>query len=676
MTPVSEGSQGNRETESSGQRIRSFFGRRSGETCFAGDGGPTDVLGPEAIPSPSDSSLGNQTACGSANALVNPDNGSVCSPWEGIYVASAQSIGSYLNTALQQPIAEQSMQPRGASKSIASPTGPGDAEDDNVMGPVLTGNAGRAYLSRPQEQYFLSLFWESYHCTLPIIDEGEFRRLYSSLWIASHTQRKPSALVDIALALSMQYGCAFFPRAKSTNIKPDGRYDDATIAGRSYYRRCQSLLALELESPSLTTVQCQIYSSIYVCCAAFQNMAHTTMALAVRTAQMLGLHLEPPADMPRAERELRKRIWWVLFTVETKTCMKLGRPFAAHDCQTTVAFALDDLETASTFGGVLGSYGTDVTWPTYAVQYQKLIAASCTIYRSMYNKFAEVLCQRRIKSPYKEPQALEICARYLSSRTELLQTWVAQVPAGMKLSRRGSGSPFSTDRTPVDVETAAPLWLQRQRLSYHTMCMNLYRPFVTFSPAVDAPTPAASRHAAAFVAHAIAHTSITRQVLAESDLLNGWVESFQWQWNAAVTTAGFVLAQPVGPSTPAARLSLDAATEALEMFGAGFAVAESAAGLARNLAAKADTLIHRFRGRVMGGDEPGEAVEPRQDGPGSAEMDTGAHNQGREEVVGLDGSGSGHYSDFMDWALTVDAFNSFDYGDNFNPADLWTSFGQ
>ncbi|KAK9311134.1 putative transcriptional regulatory protein-like protein [Lipomyces starkeyi] len=640
-----------------------------------------------SILTPSESSLSIATPSESVTSPSSLENGAVKVPWQGIYVASARSeqtsyygpsstfyfisrIGAYLGTVLQQPIVDQSMQPRGANKSLVSPTSSEDAQDTEI---APTGNTARAYLSRSQEEYFLSLFWESYHCILPIIDEGEFRRQYAALWDASRPQRKASPLVDIILALSMQYGFAFLPRDTSTISKQDGHYEDATIAGRWYYRRCQSLLALELESPSITTLQCHIYSSVYLCCASFQNMAHTTISLAVRTAQILGLHLEPPADMPRSERELRKRIWWVLYTIEMKTCMKLGRPFSAQDSQSAVTPPSDDPEAASLLGGILGSYGTGITWLTYAVQCQKLVATTCTIYRSLYDKFASVLCQKNIKSPYKNPQGLEICAEFLSSRTSLLQEWLAQVPSGMKTSRRSSGSPFSTDRTALNVETTAPIWLQRQRifleLMYHTMCMNLYRPFITFSPSSGTYTPVAEKHAAACINHAIAHTQIMHQVLNESDLLNGWQESFQWQWNASVTTIGFVLAYPVGPSTPAARKSLDKAVEVFEIFGGNFAVAESAAGVTKDLAAKADTSINRFRMGVMRGAGIGDdsGVQSNQEAAG---LDMGFGQMG-EAVHGMDGSG--YYSEFMDGALTVDAFNSFEefYADICNPADLW-----
>jgi hypothetical protein len=561
-------------------------------------------------------------------------------------------IGAYLGTVLSQPFTDQSMQLRGVNKSASVPTGLESAGDSTNNRTTPSTSAPQINLSRVQEEYFLSLFWESWHCSLPIIDEGDFRRHHDSLWQPSRQQRKQSALVDIILALALQYGMSCIPRDTSNK---DVHHGDATLAGRWYYRRCQSLLALELESPSTLTVQCHIYSCAYLCCASFQNMAHTTMALAVRTAQMLGLHLEPPKSLSLGEKELRKRIWWVLFTIETKTCMKLGRPFSTESSQTTVNQPAEDLEASSLLGGLLGSHDSGVTWLTYVVECQKLVFATSEIYRSLHSQFTIVLSQQGIDSPYKDPKVLETCAEFLTSRTNVLRDWLATLPDGMKTLRRGFGSPYSFDRTPLDIDTTAPLWLQRQRiwleLQYHTMFMNLYRTFITFGPSIGTYTPVAGQCVATCINHALAHTHIMHQVLSETDLLNGWQESFQWQWNATVTIIGFVLAYPIGPSTPAARKALDEAIVIFGIFEQSFASASCAATVTKEMASKADLLLNRFKEGLTGG---GSTVGgPDAQGLSDPQFDMGIGQ------IWEDMDGSGPYSDFMDWALSVDAVNSF-----------------
>ncbi|KAJ3510771.1 hypothetical protein NM208_g15495 [Fusarium decemcellulare] len=272
-----------------------------------------------AVPTPSNSSpstLDLQTQPTGSSVSSTTSKATVPKKtWEGICTAAGRSeqtsyygpssshyfigrIGAFLNKALYQSFRTCQLEPRGMNMTLAGPT----IHDEATSKTDRRGDVPKPSMSRTQEEYFLNLFWESHHANLPIIQEDEFRKLYDSLWTSVRSYRKPSALVDIVLAISMQYGCAFLLRSSPNSEKHC--HDDPSIAGRWYYRRCQTLLASELESPSITTLQCHLFSITYLCCASFQNMAHSTLAVAIRTAQTLGLHLEPPASMPRAEREL------------------------------------------------------------------------------------------------------------------------------------------------------------------------------------------------------------------------------------------------------------------------------------------------------------------------------------------------------------------------------------
>ncbi|KAH8736399.1 fungal-specific transcription factor domain-containing protein [Ilyonectria robusta] len=601
--------------------------------------------------------------------------------WEGIYTATARSeqtsyygpssafyfvgrIGSFLSQTLQQSFHLRSMQPRGVNKTLDHPNSPGDVEPDTAH----RTEAPRPSMSRTQEEYFLNLFWESHHTNTPVIDEGAFRKHYNELWQNSRPYRKPSALVDIVLAVSMQYGWAFLLQDTAHNATRNGRYDDASIAGRWYYRRCQSLIAAELESPSVTTLQCHLLSVVYLCCASFQNMAHTALAVAVRTAQILGLHLEPLESMPHGERELRKRIWWVVYTIEVKTCMKLGRPFSVQKSQTTVSMPSDSVEAASLCDSTLESYDNEVTWLTYSCQTQTFVATTVDVYNDLYDKCSEILGQRGQGSFYKDAGGLEACAKFLATLTPSLEAWVHQVPGGLKLKRRGDGEAFSTDRSAIAFEASAPLWLQRNRicleLIYHTMYTNLYRPFINFTPSSSTYAPTAERHAAACVNHAIAHTHIMHQVLKETDLMNGWQEFFQWQWNATVNMVGFVLAYPINPVTARARETIEKAIEVFEVYGSNFAVAASAASVTRDLAEKANLLVSRLRSGITA--EAGIGADSRQDASDAGDVEN-------SDGLALEGDG---LAEFMDWALTVDSFNSFeDLFANANDSMEWWGVG-
>ncbi|KAI4132888.1 MAG: hypothetical protein LQ347_002397 [Umbilicaria vellea] len=495
------------------------------------------------------------------------------------------------------------MQLNSARTSFSSPAGPRRRDFQDGIMPVKPALMGGENLTEVLADYFLGLFWQSYHCIYHILDEVEFREHYKSLWTTPEAPRKPSALVDIVLAMCMQYGVAFLPR-QHAHADPKAEVDgnDATIAGRWLYQRCQYLLAEELESPSITTIQCYIFSIVYLCNASFQNTAHSVLALAVRTAQTLGLHLEPPEDMPKVQRETRKRLWWTLYALESQECMALGRPWVTQASHITCIFPADDQELAMLSGAHSTSVGSgsSVTCLTFALQNIKLILVARAIYTAFYAQCAEVLGAKNGESLYDNPESLETCAGFLQSSMHSLQTWLNELPDNLKTQRKGNGTPLSTDRSAVDVEPFAPLWLRRQRLllelRYHTLAMNLYRPFINFAPPSSSlPQPLAEANSISCLNHAMSLTQLIRQVLAEMDILTGWHEAFQWQWNAALSTLGFVLAHPVHPCTPAARRAVATAIEIFEIFGENFVIASSAVVVARDVAAKADVLVNRFR---------------------------------------------------------------------------------
>ncbi|KAL9611867.1 MAG: hypothetical protein Q9167_003521 [Letrouitia subvulpina] len=609
--------------------------------------------------------------------------------WEGIHTSTARSnqtqyygpsslfyfigrMSSYLNVAFQQPHLDHHLQPNSASRCFSNPTSPNETTDGSTTVDYLTGT---------QEDYFLSLFWQSYHCILQIVDEAEFREYYKSLWTTPGMPRKHSALVDIILALCMQYGVAFMPRSRASRLpnleqsRVDVDGNDATIAGRWLYRRCQTLLSAELESPSTMTIQCHIFSVYYLCLASFQNMAYSTLSLAVRNAQILGLHLEPPEGLARKERELRKRLWWTLYTLECKTCMKLGRPWSVEISQVTCGLPADDHELALLSGSNFASYGENITWLTYTLQITRLVLAARAVYVAFYDNCADLLHTgnpdaRKEKTLYGEPQAMESCAKSLLASMHCLQDWLRELPNGLKTQRKGTGEPFSTDRSPLELELYAPTWLQRQRLIlelfYHHLAVNLYRPFISFSINSGSSTPVADGLAASCVNHAMAITYIIHQVLSETDFLSGWHEAFQWQWNATLTMVGFTLAYPLTPSSASARRAIDGAVNIFENFGNNFAAAASAANVTRNLATKADFLIHQLGGDAATLQASSTSSNDIASFPTSFDSPNlrTDHNPNRSSIISPDDESlamvHNAMADSMNLAFAIDSFNSFE----------------
>ncbi|KAF2112872.1 hypothetical protein BDV96DRAFT_145493 [Lophiotrema nucula] len=504
---------------------------------------------------------------------------------------------SYLDAALQQR--QSAVQLTSVSRYLASPVSP--SRNEFVRRFSQPDQLEEHHMSQSQEECLVDLYFSSHHWIYPVLDEAEFRTYHRSLWETLDAQRKPSAPVDIVLAICMQYRAASTPQLYSTPSYWGSDGGDATIAGRWYYRRCQSLLTDELEGPSIQTFQCHLLSVIWLSNASFQNMAHSVMAMGIRIGVILGLHLEPPEGLPRPQKEFRKRLWWTLYTLEMKMGMELGRPLAVSISMVTCSIPDD----APATQGVADSM------TSFNAQIIRLVLATRAIYITFHVKCADVLGKGEQKSLYQDPNTLETCAEFLLSKIDYLQSWVRQVPEALKTKRRDSGHPFSTDRSSLDVRPTTPSWLPRQRLflelTYHNHSMSLYRPFISFNKKADACIPLTESNAISCVNHAITITNIVHQMLAETDLLNGWHETFQWQWNATLSLIGYILAYPVGPSTLAARKAISTAIVIFEILSPHFASAVSAANVTRDLSAKADLLINRFRTSLTL-DHPGSSV--------------------------------------------------------------------
>ncbi|EXJ88066.1 hypothetical protein A1O1_04994 [Capronia coronata CBS 617.96] len=554
----------------------------------------------------------------SQSQVIDSAYGSPRGSWDGINIRTARSTGetwygpsslfyfigrisSYLSSTYQQTHSSDQMLDLNPPSTLLD--GPITADSSNTVDRRLPSQAGdRAqeanFLSPMQEEYFLDLYWQSYHTALaPVLNEAEFKEHYRSLWVTGGDSRSASALVDIVVALGMQYGGSMLPTTRQQYVV--GNDKDATVAGRWYYLRCQRLLEYDLESPSISTLQCQILCAVYLCCGTFQNMADNFAGGAVRTAYMLGLHLEPPATMSPQERETRKRLWWTVYLLESKLGMKLGRPFLLRESNATPALPDHGLDAAMHSGSNFAPLGGNLTWLSFNVEHTKLFMAARSAYTAFYDND---LHSANGQSMWTDLPSLEAHAELLSRHMKGLEEWANAVPSALTTARKNNGRPFSTDEpTLLDVDPFAPLWLQRQRLLlemiYHNLCMNLYRPFIFFGTAPHSIL--AEQNAVKCALHAITLTKITHQALSTTTILHGWHEAFQWQWNAAMTLVGYVLAYPRGATLAAARDAINLCLEVFDIFGNSFTVAISAATIVRKLITKIDFLVQPTAGRQI-----------------------------------------------------------------------------
>jgi hypothetical protein len=502
-----------------------------------------------------------------------------------------QRLSVFLSINLQQTHSTHNLLPISASdnKLLDRPLAGSDGDPvRRLMSSTGEFPTTGVYLSPTQEEYFIDFFWQTYHTSLsPILNEAQFKKYYQSLWMDGGKERRPSALVDIVIAMCMQYVISTL-HCDAQGLLVEGK--DALVAGRWHYWRGQTLLTYELDSPSISTLQCHILCGVYLCGGSFHNMMDTSVSLAVRTAYTLGLHADPPPDMSDEDVEMRRRLWWAVYLMDSKSGMKLGRPFALHDSSVMPSLPGDSLEAARVSGSTFAPIGNNATWLSFNLYQTKLYIKIRAAYTHFYHTDLHL---ENDQSIWDDSRALQVGAEVLDSHNQSFQEWTDEVPEALRLKRQDNGRPLSVDGTRLSMEQFAPLWLQRQRvileLTYHHLIVNLYRPLISFAARPPPDTPAAEV-AMRCAAHAIMLSKITQQVLTETSILDGWHEAFHWQWNAAMTLIGFIMVFPNTPLTAEAHTTIELAISVFDNFGAKFSVAANAASIVRDLRIKVEFL--------------------------------------------------------------------------------------
>ncbi|TDZ49627.1 putative sterigmatocystin biosynthesis P450 monooxygenase stcS [Colletotrichum trifolii] len=151
---------------------------------------------------------------------------------------------------------------------------------------------------------------------------SELRSFYSD---ATSKLRTDTAFVCLALAV-------FALGSHWTSLaKPDGAISEnlpeEIDPGRVFYNQARILIADILDRPSLQSVQAAFVLGVYLMPASAISASYVYMGLALRKALAIGLHLEPDdPGLGEDEREMRRRLWWSIYSLERTVTIKLNRP--------------------------------------------------------------------------------------------------------------------------------------------------------------------------------------------------------------------------------------------------------------------------------------------------------------------------------------------------------------
>ena len=161
----------------------------------------------------------------------------------------------------------------------------------------------------------VNAYFAYFHAFIPLLDESSFRETMAT---GKRSDPRWLALLNMVLALGSI-----------------AAYTADDTSHERYYQRSRQFLTLDsLGSAHIETVQTlALMGGYYLHYASQPNLAQSLMGVALRMATTLGLHKEfMGSNIPTSDRnhrlsiDLRRRVWWSLFCLDTWAYMTLGRP--------------------------------------------------------------------------------------------------------------------------------------------------------------------------------------------------------------------------------------------------------------------------------------------------------------------------------------------------------------
>lgn len=205
----------------------------------------------------------------------------------------------------------------GSSEST-SPQVPYKISGDDEAHPV-----GAQYLpDRKLADDLVDAFFDQVHPLCPFMHEGSFRGEYEDMWEdpdQASCRLSYLALMNAVFALGVEFSSMVTPSNLVATVTP-------------FVSRAREIVLAQIHRRgNLELLQALLLLCYYLSGTIDINECWNLAGLMNRTAFSIGLHLNPDSrDMPCIEKEVRKRVWWGCFVVDTTISLKCGRPGSMH----------------------------------------------------------------------------------------------------------------------------------------------------------------------------------------------------------------------------------------------------------------------------------------------------------------------------------------------------------
>jgi hypothetical protein len=156
---------------------------------------------------------------------------------------------------------------------------------------------------------FLQCYWELFHPVYPVLHKPSFHAMYTQLWqpfdvsdLTSHNNHQDvvfHSTLNIVLALGCQRNIALTVAERED------------VAGE-FYKRSMKLVSMDtLDTSSLQIVQLLLLRGFYLLYTPYADRCWSTVGVAMRVSQAVGLHLATAGVPHQLEREMRRRVWHI-----------------------------------------------------------------------------------------------------------------------------------------------------------------------------------------------------------------------------------------------------------------------------------------------------------------------------------------------------------------------------
>ncbi|KAJ5684143.1 uncharacterized protein N7477_000488 [Penicillium maclennaniae] len=258
------------------------------------------------------------------------------------------------------------------------------------------------------------------------------------------------------LYIVMAVGCLFSDDGGGT-LDLAG-YEGAIGQGFQFFKAGRQLLEIT-DCRDLTSLQAICFMVLFLQSSAKLSTCYSYVGIALRSALRLGLHRTVTADFNPIERELRKRIFWVIRKMDVYVSTLLGLPQMLSDDDIDQEYPMEVDGEFITAEGII-QMPSDHT----------PLMAGCNAHTRLCNVILKVV---KYIYPVKNARyRSKLDQRYMVSHSKIreierdLQTWMEELPPAL--------------RPGTEVSPQLERLRQLLRISYAHVQMVMYRPFLHY----------------------------------------------------------------------------------------------------------------------------------------------------------------------------------------------------